>query len=79
MDNAATTLAQLISALDAPAMLSLFIIGLLRGWWVMGATHVDVKGQRDKLLEIVLTNVQLLKEATEELKKRGGGTRGRGA
>ena len=70
MDTETIDLAAIVAALDAPAMLALFIIGLMRGWWVMG----DVARQRDKLFEIVLTTIDLLKDAAEELKessKRG--------
>lgn len=74
MDTAATTLAQLIAALDAPALLALFILGLMRGWWVMGGTHADVLKQRDRLLEIVLNAVEVLREAAEELKERAKAT-----
>ena len=48
----------------SPIVLTVFLVGFIFGWVVPGPTHKDVKAQRDRLLEIVLTAVQGLKETT---------------
>ncbi len=48
----------------SPIVLAVVLVGFMFGWIVPGTTHKDVKAQRDRLLEIVLTAVQGLKETT---------------